>query len=60
MVENGYNILCKKFQEKYHGLDINKQQQFHDFQLKYEEADKDTIKDIKEKVEILILNNSRR
>ena len=60
MVENGYNILCKKFQEKYHKLDINKQQQFRDFQLKYEEADKDTIKDIKENVEILILNNSRR
>jgi len=60
IVENGYNILCKKLQEKYHELDINKQQQFRDFQSKYEESDKDTIKDIKEKVEILILNNSRR
>ena len=60
MIDNGYNILDEKFQEKSHELADKKQQYFRDFQAKYEDGDKDTIKDIKEKVEMLVINNSRK
>ena len=60
MIDNGYNMLDEKFQEKYHELADNKQQHFRDFQTKYEDGDKDTIKDIKEIVEMLVINNSRK
>jgi len=60
MIDNGYNILDEKFQENSHELADNKQHHFRDFQAKYEEADKETIKDIKDKVEMLVINNSRK
>jgi hypothetical protein len=60
MIDNGYNMLDEKFQEKSHELADNKQQHFRDFQAKYEDGDKDTIKDIKEIVEMLVINNSRK
>ena len=56
MIENAYNILCNKFNE----LDVNKQQQFRDFQEKYKNRDTHTIKDINMKIECLILNNRRK
>ena len=58
MVETAYNILCKTFQEKYHELDVNTQQNFRDFQEIY--RDKRTIRDIKSKVDFLILGNTRK
>ena len=60
MVENGYNMLDEHFQEKSHKLEEMKQRHFRDFQAKYEEADKDTMKGIKEKVEFLVIHNSRK
>jgi hypothetical protein len=58
MVETAYNILCKTFQEKYHELDVNTQQNFRDFQEIY--RDKRIIRDIKSKVDFLILGNTRK
>jgi hypothetical protein len=55
MVENAYNILCNKF----HELDVNKQQLL-DFQEKYKNMDKPTIKNININIECLILNNRRK
>jgi len=61
MIDNGYNILDEKFQEQsIIGLTVNKQKHFKNFQTKYEDGDKDTIKDIKDKVEMLVINNSRK
>jgi hypothetical protein len=60
MIDNGYNILDEKFQEKSHELANNKQQYFRDFQAKYEDGDKETMKDIKDRVEMLVINNSRK
>ena len=60
MIDNGYNLLDEKFQEKSHELADNKQKHFRDFQAKYEDGDKKTIKDIKERVELLVINNSRK
>lgn len=60
MIDNGYNILDEKFQENSHELAETKRKHFRDFQTKYEEADKDTMKGIKEKVEFLVIHNSRK
>ena len=60
MIDNGYNILDEKFQEKSHELEGMKQKHFRDFQTKYEDGDKDTMKGIKEKVEFLVIHNSRK
>ena len=60
MIDNGYNLLDEKFQEKSHELADNRQKHFKNFQAKYEDGDKETIKDIKDKVELLVINNSRK
>jgi hypothetical protein len=60
MIDNGYNLLDEKFQEKSHELANNRQKHFRDFQAKYEDGDKETIKDIKDRVELLVINNSRK
>ena len=60
MIDTGYNLLDEKFQEKSYELADNKQQHFRDFQAKYEDGDKDTIRNIKDKVEMLVINNSRK
>ena len=59
MVDNGYNMLDEKFQEKSLELADNRQKHFRNFQSKYEDGDKDTIKDIKDQVEMLVINKSR-
>ena len=58
MVDNGYNILDEKFHEKSLEMAENKQKHFRNFQTKYEDGDKNTIKDIKDKVEMLVINKS--
>lgn len=60
MMIKGYNLLDESFQENSHELEDNKQKHFRNFQAKYEDGDKDTIKDIKDKVEMLVMNNSRK
>ena len=60
MIDTGYNLLDEKFQEKSHELADNRQKHFRNFQAKYEDGDKETIKDIKDKVELLVINNSRK
>jgi len=60
MIDNGYSLLDEKFQEKSHELANNRQKHFRDFQAKYEDGDKETMKDIKDIVEMLVINNSRK
>jgi hypothetical protein len=59
MIDNGYSLLDETFQEKGHVLSNNQQKHFKNFQTKYEDGDKNTIKDIKDKVELLVINKSR-
>lgn len=60
MMSKGYNLLDETFQENAHELPDNKQEYFRNFQAKYEDGDKDTIKDIKDKVELMVMNRSRK
>lgn len=59
MIDNGYSLLDETFQEKKHVLSNKQQKHFKTFQTKYEDGDKNTIKDIKDKVELLVINNTR-
>jgi hypothetical protein len=59
MIDTGYNLLDETFQEKGHVLSNNQQKHFKNFQSKYEDGDKKTIKDIKETVELLVINKTR-
>ena len=59
MIDNGYSLLDETFQEKGHVLSNNQQKHFKNFQTKYEDGDKDTIKNIKDKVELLVINKTR-
>ena len=59
MIDSGYNLLDETFQEKGHVLSNNQQKHFKNFQSKYEDGDKKTIKDIKETVELLVINKTR-
>ena len=60
MITKGYNLLDETFQENGHELADNKQKHFRNFQAKYDDGDKDTLKNIKDKVEMLVMNNSRK
>ena len=59
MIDNGYNILDEKFQEKGCELSDKQQHRFKDFQNKYEDGDKDTMKNIKDKIELIVINKTR-
>ena len=59
MVYTGYNLLDKTFQEKKHLLSNIQQKYFKNFQSKYENGDKKTIKDTKEAVKLLVINKTR-
>ena len=59
MIDTGYNLLDETFQENGHVLSNNQQKHFKNFQSKYEDGDKKTIKDIKETVELLVINKTR-
>jgi len=54
MMDIGYNILDEKFQEKGHELPDEKRKHFRCFQEKYEDGNKKTQKDIRNRVENVI------
>lgn len=59
MIDMGYNMLDEKFQEKGHELPENKQKHFRNFQEKYEDRNKKTQKDIRNRVENVIIDRNR-
>jgi hypothetical protein len=56
MVLNGYNMLDEKYTENKDKIPASKQQNFEGFQKKFESEDKDTIKQIKTEVDMMVLN----
>ena len=56
MVLNGYNILDEKYTENKDKIPASKQQNFEGFQTKFEAEDKDTMKQIKSEVDMMVLN----
>jgi hypothetical protein len=59
MIDMGYSMLDEKFQEKGHELPENKQKHFRNFQEKYEDGNKKTQKDIRNRVENVIIDRNR-
>jgi len=56
MVYNGYNLLDLKYHENKEKLPLRKQQHFEGFQSKFENEDKELIKQIKTDVEMMVMN----
>jgi len=59
MIENGYNILGDKYTDNIDNIQDVKQERFESFQKKYNEEDKDLMKDLKEEVNVKLINGSK-
>ena len=60
MIQNGYGLLEEKYQDNKETIPEFKQERFEDFQEKYGEQDKDFMKNIKDQVDIAIINGSEQ
>ena len=60
MMDKGYYIMDETFMIKGHTLSDQIQTHFKGFQEKYEAGDKEMLKNIKKKVELLVINGSRK
>ena len=56
MVINGYNMLDEKYTENKDKIPVFKQQNFEGFQSKFESDDKELMKQLKNDVDMMILN----
>jgi hypothetical protein len=56
MVTNGYNILDDKYTENKESISDKKQERFEEFQEKFENEDKELHRQLKQDVELLVLN----
>lgn len=56
MVTNGYNILDEKYGDYKDALSARRQQHFENFQNRYEDEDKDLMKQLKNEVELMVIN----
>jgi len=59
MVINGYNMLDEKFTENKRKFAMLKQQNFEGFQSKFESDDKELMKQLKNDVDMIILNGAK-
>ena len=60
MMDKGYYLMDETFTDQGHTLPDRIQNHFKGFQEKYEAGDKEMMKTIKKKVELLIINGTRR
>ena len=56
MVANGYNFLDDKYSEKKSHLSDKKQERFEEFQEKFQNEDKELHRQLKQEVELMVLN----
>ena len=56
MVLNGYNMLDEKYTENKDKISESKQQHFKGFQAKFESEDKELMKQLKNEVDMMVLN----
>jgi hypothetical protein len=56
MVANGYNILDDKYTENKESVSDKKQERFEEFQGKFENEDKELHRQLKQEVELIVLN----
>lgn len=60
MVDSGYSIIDDKFNEDPSQYTESRRRQYRRFQEKYDNEDKETIKQIKRDVEYVVLNGTRK
>ena len=59
MIENGYNMLGDKYSENIEDINELKQERFGNFQKKYNDEDKDLLRELKEEVNMKVINGSK-
>lgn len=58
MIQNGYDILEEKYNDNKDSIPEFKKERFEDFQHKYQENNKELMKNIKDDVDIAIINGT--
>ena len=58
MIQNGYGILEEKYPDNKDTINDFKQERFEDFQMKFQENDRDLMKTIKDDVDIVVINGT--
>ena len=59
MVDNGFNIIDSFYNEKSDNLDYNKKYKFKNFQVKYDDKEKNLLKKLNKDAELILINNSK-
>ena len=59
MVDNGFNIIDSFYNEKSDNLDNNKKYKFKNFQVKYDDKEKNLLKKLNKDAELILINNSK-
>ena len=59
MVFNGYNLLDEKYPDNKQELSSKKREHFENFKDKFQDEDKELLKQVKTDVELLVLNSSQ-
>jgi len=58
MIQNGYNIIEEKYTDNKEHISERKQERFENFKKKFDEEDKELIKDIKDDINISLINGT--
>ena len=60
MIQNGYEILEEKYQDNKESISEFKQERFEEFQDKYENQNRNLMRNIKDDVDIVLINGTER
>lgn len=58
MIQNGYNIIEEKYIDNKDSITERKQERFENFKQKFDEEDKDLIKDLKDDINLTLINGT--
>ena len=60
MIQNGYNIIEEKYIDNKDSITERKQERFENFKQKFDEDDKELIKDIKDDINLSLINGTTK
>ena len=60
IIQNGYEILEEKYQDNKESISEFKQERFEEFQDKYENQNRNLMRNIKDDVDIVLINGTER
>ena len=60
MIQSGYDILEEKYNDSKEAITTLKQEKFEEFQTRFEEDDKELLKNIKKDVDLTVINGTNK